>query len=298
LIPLKVNLARATCPIGRWNRDPVSVLIPARNELYLFRTILDLQTNAAGPIDIWIFADSWNDHRDVLDRVLAMDSNSVHVVVNDGPAVGIRRASNHLADLAPGPYLYRVDAHCAFSPAWDIALKNAADPKTVVVPAMRILDPVAWTAERGGGNYYYIDQDFRYKTLPGVRAKAAVVEIMVFIGAAWFCRKTTWQALGGYDDRFYKWGESGVEWSLKTWLNGGRLVLDRRSWFAHWFRGKFPYAISGKKIESNRTAIREYYQNYHGERSVKWLVRKFKPLPGWHFEATPEGTPENGSKTQ
>tara|TARA_R100000808_G_C2153005_1_gene162826 strand:- start:4401 stop:5573 length:1173 start_codon:yes stop_codon:yes gene_type:complete len=292
LIPLKVHLARSTCPVGRWIPDPVSVLIPARNEQYLERTIQSLFETAIGPIDVWVFLDAWDDHLEVQERVLAMDNDRVHCVVNDAEPKGIRHGSNVLADLAQGVYLFRVDGHCNFSPGWDVPLKNAADPGTVVVPAMRILDVETWTAERGGGNFYYINRDYRYKVLPDAKTSADVVEIMAFIGAAWFCRRETWMNYGGYDEQFYHWGESGVEWSLKTWLNGGRLVLDRRAWFGHYFRPKFPYHLNGHAVQSNRTAIREHFQDFKGERSLAWLVKKFKPLPGWHTtkRKTPHGT--------
>ena len=282
LIAGKIRLAMSLCPIGKWNPGSVSVLIPARNEKYLDRTVYDLLTRAAGPVDIWIFADSWTDYRPVLNRVLANPDNRINITINDGPPVGIRRACNHLARIATGQYIYRVDAHCRFSNAWDIALKDSAADLTVVVPAMRTLDPETWTTKAPSANNYYITPAYKYDTLKDQAAGDSVKEIMCFIGAAWFCKKSTWSALGGYDEKFYHWGESGVEWSLKTWFAGGRLVSDSRSWFAHWFRGRFPYKISGAKIAMNREEIRNHFQAYTGPRSMEWLVNKFKPLPGWH----------------
>tara|TARA_Y100000593_G_scaffold43386_2_gene83001 strand:- start:4823 stop:5980 length:1158 start_codon:yes stop_codon:yes gene_type:complete len=285
VMPAKVRLAHSFCPIGKWDTDMVSVIIPARNELYLARTIESLQTTAKGPIEVLVFFDSWEIYIEVRDQVAEMPG--VSCWYNQGEAVGIRAGSNFLAERALGKYLFRVDGHCSFSEGWDLPLKNSAEPMAVVVPSMRVLNAETWEAERESHDYYYMDRDYRYQAFKGVKypGRGGVIEIMAFIGAAWFCRKATWEALGGYDEKFYHWGESGIEWSLKTWLNGGRLLLDKRAWFAHLFRPKFPYQLNGNKVKSNRADIREHFKNYQGRRSIDWLVKKFKPLPGWHDKA-------------
>ena len=69
---------------------------------------------------------------------------------------------------------------------------------------------------------------------------------------------------------------------------GGRLVANKRTWFAHFFRvGKlrFPYSLSGNAQERAKQYSRDLWLNnrWPGQvRPLSWLVEKFLPAKYWH----------------
>ena len=81
----------------------------------------------------------------------------------------------------------------------------------------------------------------------------------------------------------------GVEVACKSWLSGGRQVVNKRTWFAHMFRTQgpgfgFPYPISGQEQEAARQHSRKLWEGgtWPGAiRSLRWLLEKFAPVPDW-----------------
>jgi hypothetical protein len=82
--------------------------------------------------------------------------------------------------------------------------------------------------------------------------------------------------------------------SCKTWLSGGRLVVNKNTWFAHLFRTqegfRFPYPISGDEQERARKYsqwlwnLEQPDQLPRWEKAVRplsWIVDKFAPVPDW-----------------
>jgi hypothetical protein len=95
--------------------------------------------------------------------------------------------------------------------------------------------------------------------------------------------------VGGMDEAHGSWGQMGTEIACKSWLSGGRLVVNKATWFAHMFRTRadfsFPYAMSGNQVDQARKYSMELWLNdgWEGQvYSLAWLINKFKPLPGWH----------------
>jgi SAM-dependent methyltransferase len=99
--------------------------------------------------------------------------------------------------------------------------------------------------------------------------------------------------LGGCDEEHGHWGQQGIEVACKAWLSGGRLVVNKNTWFAHWFRGGgvpeghkagFPYHLSQKQVNKARKRSRELWIDGKWDKAVRpfqWMVDKFNP-PGWH----------------
>ena len=112
-------------------------------------------------------------------------------------------------------------------------------------------------------------------------------ETMCCMGPGWFLSAEQFWRQGGCDEGHGSWGQQGVEVSLKAWLSGNALMVDKRTWFAHWFRGGggpgFPYQISGRAVEAARSYSRDLWLNDRwplATRKLSWLVEKFNP-PGW-----------------
>jgi hypothetical protein len=123
-----------------------------------------------------------------------------------------------------------------------------------------------------------------------------LIETMSFIGACMFLKRERFWELGGMDEAHGSWGQFGTEWACKTWLSGGRLLTNKKTWFAHMFRtgnfaldghSTFPYPLSQNQIERARTYSRDLWMNNKwplAQHPLSWLVEKFAPVPGWHEE--------------
>lgn len=91
------------------------------------------------------------------------------------------------------------------------------------------------------------------------------------------------------DETWGSWGQQGVEVAVKTWLSGGRVLINKKTWYAHMFRTQggdfgFPYPLSGAQVEHARKTSREVLQHDKWDKAVhpfSWLMKKFSPVPDW-----------------
>ena len=122
-------------------------------------------------------------------------------------------------------------------------------------------------------------------------------ETMSCLGACFFMERERYWKLGGMDEAHGSWGQMGTEVGCKSWLSGGRMVTNKRTWFAHLFRTQggdfsFPYEIHGSDQEKARIYSRKLWRSngWPGQiRPLSWIVEHFAPVPGW------EKTNEQGS---
>lgn len=197
-------------------------------------------------------------------------------------------------------------------------------PDTTTIPRMYNLHAFDWVCEGCGKHYYQADpvpacacdstrfhiedvwqprlhkrNDFarfdhtmhfqywrKYDKRP--EAQGEIAEVMSSVGACFFMPRQRFFDLDGLDEAHGSWGQFGTEIACKSWLSGGRQVVNKRTWFAHFFRvGKlsFPYPLSGEAQERAREYSRNLWLSDRwpkATRKLSWLVEKFAPVPGWH----------------
>ena len=118
----------------------LSILIPARNEMFLARTIEDILENSEADIEIIA----------VLDGQWAEPPIPQHEKVNIvyvPEAIGQRAATNLGARIAKGKYLMKLDAHCSFDKGFDrkmIEFMEEQGDDVTAVPIMRNLWAFDW----------------------------------------------------------------------------------------------------------------------------------------------------------
>jgi hypothetical protein len=119
-------------------------------------------------------------------------------------------------------------------------------------------------------------------------------ELMCLGGGCWVMPRGRFWQLGGLDEAHGGWGQMGVEIALKSWLSGGRQVVNQTTWVAHMFRTKadfsFPYPLRGSSVEVARAYSRDLWLGNRwpmAVRPVAWVPEHFVPVPEWH--ALPKG---------
>lgn len=113
-------------------------------------------------------------------------------------------------------------------------------------------------------------------------------ESMSIQGSCFMCTRDKYFELDLCSEDFSSWGQQGVEVACKTWLSGGKVVINRKTWYAHMFRTQggdfgFPYHNPQSKVVENREKSRQLFQKDNwplAKHKFQWLLDKFDP-PDW-----------------
>lgn len=158
---------------------------------------------------------------------------------------------------------------------------------------------VVWYAKRNpASTSYRFDHELHFQYFRAWKGseqyqeqlKTGYTETMSLQGSCFVLHKDKYWGLNICDEEFGSWGAQGTEVACKTWLSGGRCVVNHNTWYAHLFRtqGKdfsFPYKQDNAQVEAARERSRKLFLDNTWEHQVKplsWLVDKFKPCPNWH----------------
>lgn len=288
--------------------DQICIIIPSRNEPLLTRTVQQYLHAAERPdrVEVFVILDGWDIKAEgKIDQEMVsayqLELERIHHLADRDSRVrllefkesrGVRVAANQAAALTEAAYLIKLDSHCELSPGWDVELQSSYDVSgkdTLIIPRICGLDPNTFDHGTRFFDYLYIDSDIHQRHWPEyaqrVPENKTLVEVMSNLGASWFTSRQYWWELELHDEvMFGAWGESAPETSLKCWLSGGRQLLNKRVWFAHLFRRRFPYSISGGMVRENKRRTKEFWLNHQYPlqiHPIEWLVGKFWPVPTW-----------------
>lgn len=309
----------------------LSILIPARNEMFLKNTIDDILKNMEADTEIIAVLDGqWADP--------PIPQNDRVNVIYVPQSVGQRAATNLACKVSKAKYIMKIDAHCAFDKGFDRkmieAFKKTGDNVTMV-PTMRNLWAFDWKCyhcgwkkyqgptpekcgncgkndklkrkmmwigkERPQSNSYCFDaqphfQYFNeYTKRPEYRKEleeTGLTQTLSLQGSCWMLTRDKYWDLGVCDEKFGSWGSQGIEVAVKTWLSGGQVLVNHKTWYAHMFRTQggdfgFPYPISNKDQAKAREYARNLFFNNNWDKQIRplaWLVEKFWPVKSWNDE--------------
>lgn len=295
----------------------LSVIIPSRNEEFLINTVEDILKNKRGNTEIIVGMDGespfnkLNQHPDL-------------ITVKYSESIGQRAITNRCAKLSKAKYIMKVDAHCAFDEGFDVKMlqgfKETGD-NVAFAPLMRNLWVYDWKCYKCGkreyqdrvnicpvcgttmkkkmlwiaktnpqSTAYCFDPQphFQYHGEQKSKQVGDFGETMSLQGSCFMCSREKYWELNICDEEFGSWGSQGIEVACKFWLSGGRVLVNKRTWYAHCFRTKpnfsFPYTLSGRQVWNARKKARDYFFNSKWPKQVKplsWLVEKFWPVKGW-----------------
>jgi hypothetical protein len=120
-------------------------------------------------------------------------------------------------------------------------------------------------------------------------SRGDVCDVMGNLGACWMMERGQFRRLGYLDENHGSWGQMGTEISCKTWLSGGRQVVNKKTWYSHLFRTQggdfsFPYPISDRQVNRAKEYSRDLWLGNkwkHAKKPLEWIVKKFAPVPTW-----------------
>lgn len=138
---------------------------------------------------------------------------------------------------------------------------------------------------------YFEDYKHRPQYIKDKEEKG-LTETMSLQGSCFMATRKLYWKLNLSDEAFGSWGNQGIELACKTWLSGGRVLVNHRTWYAHMFRTQggdfsFPYKQRESKVRETKKKVWEFFINGKWDRQkypVNWLVEKFWPVPGWTQE--------------
>lgn len=290
----------------------LSILIPARNEEFLGKTIENILENIEGSTEVIVVLDGYTDD--------TLPKDPRVIVVKLPKAIGQRAATNLACKLSEAKYVMKVDAHCSFDKGFDVKMVSEMKDDYTMIPTMRNLHAFDWVCPDGHRRYqgpegvcvecgkettkdivwigknspqstaYRFDKNLHFQYWNEYKAKQIgdIVETMTIQGSCFMLTREKYWELDICDEKFGSWGQQGVEVAVKTWLSGGRVVVNKKTWYAHMFRTQpgfgFPWPASGSSQEKARELSKDIFFNNKWPKAIhdfKWLIDKFSPVPGW-----------------
>lgn len=281
-------------------KKDLSIIIPARNEMFLKKTIENILENIEADTEIIVICDgNWPDP--------AIDDDPRVIIVHHSESIGQRAATNEGVRISQAKFIMKIDAHCAVGKGFDRILISDCEPDWTMVPMMWNLHAFDWMCTNCGertyqgskpkecekckktefemiivwkprGNKVTVswrfdnNMQFQYwrKHRKRPEAKGELIETMSFIGACFLMHRDRFWEIDGLDEKHGSWGQFGTEIACKSWLSGGKLVTSKKTWFGHMFRtgnfrrygeSSFPYHLSADDQEWARKYSKDYWLN-------------------------------------
>ena len=296
----------------------LSIIIPARNEEFLLLTVQDILKHIEGKTELIIVLDGhWANP--------PIPQNERIKIIYHHQSIGQRAAANEAVKLSKAKYIMKVDAHCAFDQGFDVKMMKEMRDDWTMVPLMKNLHVFDWvcskckfrkyqgpTPERctkcGGkmirdmiwkpkpspnSTSYCFDPEphFQYfgefKKRP--EGQGDITPTMSLQGSCFMMTRKKYWELNVCDEQFGSWGSQGIEVACKTWLSGGKVMVNKKTWYAHLFRTQggdfgFPYPQSGRQVQQAKRMVKDLFFNNKWKQQIhplSWLIRKFWAIKGW-----------------
>ena len=201
---------------------------------------------------------------------------------------GMRGAINAGVNVARGKFLMRTDEHCMYPKGFDKIMTDSCQDNWIMTATRYFLDPIKWSVMdlppvnyeklviQGGIKF----SGQRWKERDEERKDISIDETMAMQGSMWLMPHSWWyKTIGelqteGYGPSY----QDSHEMIFKTWKAGGKMMLNKNTWYAHKHRD-FPrtHQEGTKENPSNRedswkyslSIWKDYYLN---QIKPKWKI--------------------------
>lgn len=248
----------------------LSVIIPSFKDPLLPKTIASLLENAEGDIEVIAVLDGYWPEAPLSDdprvRILHLGKNR-----------GMREAINAGVAIARGQFIMRTDEHCIFGKGYDVILTKDLQEGDIMVPRRFFLDTKKWKVMDLPFIDYeklYIDKErmkfagIKWPERTKERMAIPIDETMAMQGSCWVMRKSWWEKVivrlesEGYGTHY----QDSIEMVMKTWQVGGRLMINKNTWYAHKHRDfprthNYPGDLAKASFDYSLGLWGDYYEN-------------------------------------
>lgn len=290
----------------------LSIIIPARNEEFLSKTIEDILEHIEGNTEVIAILDGYWPEPSIKDHPKV-------VLLHYSESIGQRAATNQGVQLSRAKYIMKVDAHCAFDQGFDVKMMKNMQDDWIMVPIMKNLHAFDWVCPNGHRRYqgksgvcekcgeptekdvvwiakkspnstaYRFDNTlhFQYWGDYKKKQKGNLVETMSLQGSCWMVTRDKYWEYNLSDEAHGSWGQQGSECSLKFQTTGNKVVVNKHTWYAHMFRtqgGDFGFPYPNPGVKKAREYSRDLWFNNKFDKQIyplSWVVKKYSPIPGW-----------------
>lgn len=258
----------------------LSIVIPSFKDPLLFKTIESVLQNAQGEIEIIAVFDGYWPTAPIV------RNNNVRYI-HIGENRGMREAINIGVVASRGEFIMRTDEHCAFGKGFDVIITNECEPNWIVTPRRYFLDPVKWEVM----DLPYVDyeklsiQSAKYtKKFTGIpwtkrqeeRKDILIDETMAMQGSCWIMRRSWWDKVikelqtEGYGPMY----QDSHEMVFKTWKAEGKLMVNKKTWFAH-KHVSFPrtHAYGNSDYYPNLKYSHDLWRPYYEKIKAQWKTK-------------------------
>jgi len=282
----------------------VSFILPSRNEIrmvgnetVLQRTVRDIYEKATGEFEVLVGFNgqayqSFPDYPNL--KVIKLPENA-----------GIKTLINLLASVARGKYLFKLDSHCSISNGIDEIIQQNVSDDWIVTPRFKIIKD-DWSIQEKDGqeefyDYFYLScpltdpRGFRFKagghwserTQERLESNPNIDETPQMHGSGWFMTKDRFFELGGFPlTDPYGHGQEPLWLGLRNWLKGGKLMVNKKTWYAHLHQDSKDrgYPEDRRHTETTYNEVARYWllnKEPNLVHDFNWFVDKFMPMPSW-----------------
>lgn len=220
----------------------LSIIIPSYKDPLLTNTIDSLLANSELGEDLEIIA--------VLDGYwlnLDLIYNDPRVrYIHLGKNRGMRDAINAGVSVSRGKYIMRTDEHCMFPSGFDRIMTESCKPNWIMTAVRYFLDPQKWEVMdippyvyeklkiRDNGKFEKFEGQ-RWQSRTEKRKDIMIDETMSMQGSVWVMHRSWWDKVIGelQTEGYGPLIQDSHEMVFKTWKAGGKLMINKNTWFAH-----------------------------------------------------------------
>lgn len=267
----------------------LSVIIPARNEQYLQRTVEGLLANSAGPVDVTVVLDGYLPELRPDKRV---------TVIHHPKALGMRPSINEAISTSKGVFICKMDAHVMVDKGWDMVMKADCDEETITIPRRYELEPETWTiasvpaVDAHRLTYPFSDEHkgklhaTKWPERSEAHENTLIDEDISSQGSCYLMRRSHWDRLRPLDHANYKnIVNEAEELCFRAWLGGGRVLVNKKTFYAHWTKVRHRGYSIGRRamVEGYDFCVRYWMRDEWPQRihDFQWLIERFSPMPDW-----------------
>ena len=251
----------------------LSILIPARCEEWLSRTVQDILAHTSDETEVIVGLDgAW------ADPVIPDDPRVKLVYIPQ--SIGQRALTDVLCRLSRAKYVAKMDAHVALDQDWDQKMFKAFEKvgdNVTMLSIMRNLHIFNWICPDGHRRYQspsgvckepgcgkettkevvwipkqspqsrsysfdssphfgYFNDYCRRPEYQKMLEETGLTETMSIQGSCFMITRQKYWELDISGSGFGSWGSQGIQVACSTWLSGGRVMVNHATWYAHCFR--------------------------------------------------------------